>query len=341
MHNDAVSPLFHYLDDFLTMGPAKSSICQTHMDTAFNVFAAMRGLAFAFSCCATIWRLLMSPIQARPSRTTLCICCACSNLTDSELAPSSVSSYIAAVRSWHIDLGAPDPTRGATRLARLLRGIRRSRSSPALTRLPVTNRLMDVLQSVLSAPVFDHVMFWAACCTAFFGFLRVSEFTCPGVYVPSRHLSLSDIQWDAGGHYRLFLKSSKTDQFHQGCTILIGPSGHQICPVAALSRYLAIRGSSPGPLFLCVTGVPLSPSMVNAWLRFILKAVGVPGKYSSPSFRIGAATSAALAGVPDHVIKILGRWSSDCYFGRWSSDCAIFGHGTPPHIILQTARHIV
>ncbi|CAB4028379.1 Hypothetical predicted protein, partial [Paramuricea clavata] len=53
------------------------------------------------------------------------------------LAPSSVSSYIAAVRSWHIDLGAPDPTRGATRLARLLRGIRRSRSWPALTRFPV------------------------------------------------------------------------------------------------------------------------------------------------------------------------------------------------------------
>jgi hypothetical protein len=131
-----------------------------------------------------------------------------------------------------------------------------------------------------------------------------------------------------------FLKSSKTDPFKvdQGCTILIGPSGHQICPVAALSRYLAIRGSLPGPLFLCVTGAPLSPSMVNAWFRFILKAAGVPGNYSSHSFRIGAATSAALAGVPDHVIKILGRWSSDCYL-RYIR--------TPPHIILQTARHIV
>jgi hypothetical protein len=157
------------------------------------------------------------------------------------LAPSSVSSYVAAVRSWHIDLGAPDPTRGANRLARLLRGIRRSRSSSAVTRLPVTNRLMNVLHSALSAPSFDHVMFWAACCTAFFGFLRVSEFTCSGCYVPSRHLSLDDIKWDAGGHFRLFLKSSKTDQFHRSCTILLGPSGRQICPVAALSRYLVIR----------------------------------------------------------------------------------------------------
>ena len=128
-----------------------------------------------------------------------------------KLAPSSVSSYIAAIRSWHIDLGAPDSTSGATRLARLLRGIRRSRTSPAFIRLPITNRLMLVLQSALAVPLFDHFMFWAACCTAFFGFLRVSEFTCSGVFVPGRHLGFDDIDWDAAGHYRLFLHTSKTD----------------------------------------------------------------------------------------------------------------------------------
>ena len=247
-----------------------------------------------------------------------------------KLAPSSVSSYIAAIRSWHIDLGAPDPTSGATRLARLLRGIRRSRTSPAFIRLPITNRLMLVLQSALAVPLFDHIMFWAACCTAFFGFLRVSEFTCSGVFVPGRHLGFDDIDWDAAGHYRLFLHTSKTDPFHHGCTILLGPSGHQVCPVAAMSRYLAIRGSTPGPLFICANGTPLSPSMVNAWLRS--KGAGVLGNYSSHSFRIGAATSAALAGVPDHVIKILGRWSSDCYV-RYIR--------MPPHVILQVARHIL
>ena len=36
--NYAVHPLFHYLDDFLTMGPANSPLCQSHVDRAFAVF---------------------------------------------------------------------------------------------------------------------------------------------------------------------------------------------------------------------------------------------------------------------------------------------------------------
>ena len=73
------------------------------------------------------------------------------------LAPPSVSSYMAAVRCWHINLGAPDPSRGTPRLVRLLR----YRPPPLLL-----FRLMGVLFSALCAPSlrsFDHVMFWAFC----------------------------------------------------------------------------------------------------------------------------------------------------------------------------------
>jgi hypothetical protein len=37
-NNYHVHPLFHYLDDFLTLGPPSSPVCQAHVDTSFTVF---------------------------------------------------------------------------------------------------------------------------------------------------------------------------------------------------------------------------------------------------------------------------------------------------------------
>lgn len=167
---------------------------------------------------------------------------------------------------------------------------------------------------------------------AFFGFLRVGEFTCPGSFDPSQHLSGADVRLDSPGSFRLFIKSSKTDPFYQGCFVYLGQSGHPICPVLALHAFHFHRGNSPGPLFAFQNGRPLSPAQLNLWLRSILAAAGIQGNYSSNIFRIGATTSAAIAGMPDHLIKALGRWSCDAYL-RYIR--------TPPHVLLSASRFLV
>ena len=46
----------------------------------------------------------------------------------------------------------------------------------------------------------------------------------------------------------------------------------------------------------------------------LLTKVGLKAElYAGHSFRIGAATTAAVAGLPDWLIQAMGHWSSDCY----------------------------
>lgn len=71
-------------------------------------------------------------------------------------------------------------------------------------------------------------------------------------------------------------------------------------------------GQAPD-LFIYQDGSPLSRSRLSSFLQTTLQAAGIPGKFSGHSFRIGAATTAAQRGVPDHLIKTMGRWSSDAY----------------------------
>ncbi|KAG2053677.1 hypothetical protein BDR06DRAFT_840679, partial [Suillus hirtellus] len=38
---------------------------------------------------------------------------------------------------------------------------------------------------------------------------------------------------------------------------------------------------------------------------------------SGHSFRIGGTTELLLRGVPPHIVKVLGRWSSDAFLRYW------------------------
>jgi len=193
------------------------------------------------------------------------------------------------------------------------------------------------MYSALDLKSFDDVMFWAACLLAYFVFLQSAEFTVPSLsaFNPSVHLSVSDVSVDVPldpSCLQVFIKASKTGPFRKGCNILIGLGSPPLCTVQAVISYLACRGHHPGPLFLLKSGLPLTRSLVTDRLGAILLSVGLPDDFSSHSFRIGAATSAAKVSVPDHVIQVMGQWKSDAYKQNIR---------TPPDLITCTAKSLV
>lgn len=201
-----------------------------------------------------------------------------------------------------------------------MRGIRRSQGDSEKIRKPITPAHLQLFYQLLQ-PGFsnnvDNKMVWAAICLAFFGFMRVSEFTSSPNSEDKKSLTPEDCSISTVNNQEMMhirLKSSKTDPFQRGTTLTIGGTGHEICPVTALKQYLAIRGSTRGPLFTYKSGKPLSKQLFTREVRYLLSRGGLEEhEFAGHSFRIGAATAAAAANIPTWLIKALGRWSSDCF----------------------------
>ena len=187
------------------------------------------------------------------------------------------------------------------------------------TRLPVTIQILHSIRSLLSkeSASYNNTTLWAMCCLAFFGFLRVGEFTIPteGSYNPSCHLSLSDIAVDNRKNSRLlqlFLKQSNTDPFKQGIIVYMVITDSPVCPIKVILSYLDKRSRQPGPFFITKDGKGWTTAMFRAGLRSLLDNLKLDKcHYNTHSIRIGAATSASLAKMPDAHIQTLGRWRSN------------------------------
>ena len=244
------------------------------------------------------------------------------------LTESTIRSYLAALRHSRLmsDPACLDPSLFSPHLKVLLRGIKQVKTSARTSVcLPITASIMRRIKSVLQScqlPSFDEysrVLLWAACCVGYLDFLRTAEFLTPdGIpFSDTTHLSLADISLDQSSctwKFLIRIKASKTDQYRQGTTVVLGSTDSDLCPVAALLDYLNHQAGDPGPLFQLANGKPLHRRPFVQDIQAILTKAGVPGAlFNGHSFRIGAATSASAAGVPESVIKQLGRWNSFAY----------------------------
>ena len=202
------------------------------------------------------------------------------------------------------------------RLYLTMRGIKGARKNKFKKpkRTPITLNILKEIKLNLfnSSYVFeDKLMIWGAMMLAFFGFLRVSEYTAARTqsFDPESTLCFNDITVNHLIHVKII--SSKTDPFGCGVDIRLAPNGSSLCPVEALKQFMAIHPTKSGPLFTFQSGRYLTKNDISKIRRDLYPTCIT--SISSHSFRISAATTAAYMGHPHWLIQKLGRWTSDCF----------------------------
>jgi hypothetical protein len=241
------------------------------------------------------------------------------------LSYHTIKLYLAGVRFCYLQAGYRNPLQNCygmpyQQLPIILRSVKKSQATVRLPRLPIDSHVLSLIITALRAGIFGafvDLMLETACTVAFFGFLRCGEFTVYNKFDPGVNLCLQDISIQQD-RCILKLKASKTDPFRQGVFIPLFERNHTICPVKILKQYCQTRritgGYENGPLFVTDDGKPLCREYFIKKLKSIIGRLGFDQtRYSGHSLRIGASTAASNARIEDHLIKTLGRWSSDCY----------------------------
>lgn len=223
----------------------------------------------------------------------------------------SALAFVHKINNWH------DPTKNFL-VGKVREGCRRtSTSSDARCpiTLPILFRLIEILPSVCYSQ-YEALLFKAAFCLAFFGFLRVGEFTCPNKYSFKHTIQRGDVFLDGTGScIKICIRSSKTDQHGISSSICINRNTREgLCPVQVVTEYLGSRPNIEGAFLVHFNGIPLTTGQFRCLLKKCIGILGLPSDlFSTHSFRIGAATWAAMCGLPNDTVKEFGRWKSSAY----------------------------
>ena len=228
----------------------------------------------------------------------------------------SIKVYLYGVQFWSKMHGDYTIIADMPRLEYVMMAIRRvqGNSFTRPIRPPLTwdmlNRICEHVQQTESP--FDSAMLQAAALLAFFGMLRVSEYTSITASA-AEHDTLGpediNILWERRVAC-IRIKHSKTDPFRVGVTIRVAMINHRLCPVMALHRFLLLRGHTPGPLFVFQNGMFLTRQRIVDLLHCSLPDIP---HVNTHSFRRGGASALAAAGTPPQIIMILGRWKSNAF----------------------------
>ena len=210
--------------------------------------------------------------------------------------------------------GVPSQDHGYACLGYILRGIRHTQGArhSRPRRRPITLTHIHTMYEHIDGIHHkeDAYMLKAAITVAYFGMLRVSEYTCTNTHRYDADWNLMQQDIFAMQHMVIVhIKSWKTDLFRVSVSIRIAATSHTICPVRWVWVYLQSRRESYGPIFMFRNGRFLVRNDIAKLIKNSLDEINL----NTHSLWAGGATNLANLGVPDYVIQIMGRWRSDAY----------------------------
>ncbi|XP_078542343.1 integrase/recombinase xerD homolog [Lissotriton helveticus] len=213
--------------------------------------------------------------------------------------------------------GVADPTKDL-RVRRAMRGWERLAPRVKDTRRPIdSKRLVDIL-GVLPQVCWSHYemqLLRLAYSLAFFGAFRISELVPSTKMDKQGGMSVEDVVV-AAELLQVRVRRSKTDPLGKGVWVqLRAVQGAGYCPVMLMGRFLQIRPRCDDDrLLVHADGTPLTRFQFTRICKRALELLGEDvAHFTSHSFRIGAATTAAELGLSSSAIKKMGRWSSSCF----------------------------
>ena len=225
---------------------------------------------------------------------------------------TSLAGFVSAIAHYAMRRGHPDLPRGRM-FDRVRAGLLNWYGDTNFSQ-PARGLTLDDLRAIrarVDLNRFADARDWCAALFAFYGLLRVKEYTCSGLL--RDHVSVQP--WGIS----LSIPFSKTALIPAAVAIV--RRSDELCPVAAhraYTRHLPARLRGIGmPYFLHSTSstTPLTDVTfirhVRRWVRDVLGRP--PAGYSGHSFRRGGASALQIAGVPEATIASHGRWKSLAY----------------------------
>ena len=239
----------------------------------------------------------------------------------------TISGKLSAVRWYHKRLVGYEPGLNASH-GLLMGGIRRF-SDPVMKKQPLTARMLRQLYRLLDMNNPKHQLLWGGALLGYFFLLRRSEYLkVDGKWFPYV-LQLGNINFynadenicrsNEATSVGIKLTGAKNNQFGRNELRYQHKTGDAIlCPVLAVMRLKRAgrhyNTQSTEPAMSTGNNGGITSSALVAVIKKLAKSMGLdPILYSSHSVRIGGATVLLNAGCHPLIIKLLGRWLSNCF----------------------------